>query len=80
MGDAAAASQAARDVAADIGGGGDDAFLVVGEVAGQSDQLFTDIAAYATGANPVTIDFAAAKRIDFVNAGRLLNVLEKQKA
>jgi anti-anti-sigma regulatory factor len=28
----------------------------------------------------VTIDCAAAKRIDFVNAGRLLNVLEKQKA
>jgi len=60
--------------------GGDDAFLIVGEVAGQSDQLFTDIAAYAAGASPVTIDCAAAKRIDFVNAGRLLNVLEKQKA
>jgi anti-anti-sigma regulatory factor len=59
--------------------GGDDSFLIVGEVAGQSDQLFTDIAAYAAGANPVTIDCAAAKRIDFVNAGRLLNVLEKQK-
>jgi len=59
---------------------GDDAFHVVGEVAGQSDQLFTDIAAYAGGANPVTLDFAAARRIDFVNAGRLLNVLEKQKA
>ena len=60
--------------------GGDDAFCVVGEVAGQSDQLFTDITAYAGGANPVTLDFAAAKRIDFVNAGRLLNVLEKQRA
>ena len=60
--------------------GGDDAFMVVGEVAGQSDQLFTDITTYAGGANPVTLDFAAAKRIDFVNAGRLLNVLEKQKA
>jgi len=59
---------------------GDDAFLLVGEVAGQSDQLFTDITAYAGGANPVTLDFAAAKRIDFVNAGRLLNVLEKQRA
>jgi anti-anti-sigma regulatory factor len=61
-------------------GEGDDAFLVVGEVAGQSDQLFTDITTYAGGANPVTLDFAAAKRIDFVNAGRLLNVLEKQRA
>ena len=59
---------------------GDDAFHVVGEVAGQSDQLFTDITAYAGGASPVAIDFSATKRIDFVNAGRLLNVLEKQKA
>ncbi len=60
--------------------GGDEAFHVVGEVAGQSDQIFTDITAYAGGASPVTLDFGATKRIDFVNAGRLLNVLEKQKA
>jgi ABC-type transporter Mla MlaB component len=59
---------------------GDEAFHLVGEVAGQSDQLFTDIAAYARGHNPVTLELAAAKRIDFVNAGRLLNVLEKQQA
>jgi len=59
---------------------GDDAFHLVGEVAGQSDQLFTDITAYAGGANPVTLELAAAKRIDFVNAGRLLNVLEKSQA
>ena len=52
----------------------------MGEVAGQSDQLFTDITTYASRASPVAIDFSAAKRIDFVNAGRLLNVLEKQKA
>jgi anti-anti-sigma regulatory factor len=60
--------------------GGDDAFMIVGEVAGSSDQLFADITAYAAGASPVTIDCSAARRIDFVNAGRLLNVLEKQKA
>ena len=59
---------------------GDDAFHLVGEVAGQSDQLFIDITAYAGGANPVTLELAAAKRIDFVNAGRLLNVLEKSQA
>jgi ABC-type transporter Mla MlaB component len=59
---------------------GDEAFHVVGEVAGQSDQLFTDIAAYASANNPVTLELAATKRIDFVNAGRLLNVLEKQQA
>jgi anti-anti-sigma regulatory factor len=59
---------------------GDEAFHVVGEIAGQSDQLFNDIASYAGNANPVMLDFFATKRIDFVNAGRLLNVLEKQKA
>jgi len=59
---------------------GDDAFHLVGDVAGQSDQLFTDITAYAGGHNPVTLELAATKRIDFVNAGRLLNVLEKQQA
>jgi anti-anti-sigma regulatory factor len=59
---------------------GDEAFHLVGEVAGPSDQLFTDITAYAGGHNPVTLELAAAKRIDFVNAGRLLNVLEKQQA
>jgi ABC-type transporter Mla MlaB component len=59
---------------------GDEAFHMVGEVAGQSDQLFTEIAAYAGGRNPVTLELAATKRIDFVNAGRLLNVLEKQQA
>jgi ABC-type transporter Mla MlaB component len=59
---------------------GDEAFHLVGEVAGQSDQLFTEIAAYAGGHNPVTLELAAAKRIDFVNAGRLLNLMEKQQA
>jgi anti-anti-sigma regulatory factor len=58
----------------------DDAFHVSGEVAGQSDQLFVDLGAYATGANPVVLDFSTARRIDFVNAGRLLNALEKFKA
>jgi anti-anti-sigma regulatory factor len=58
----------------------DDAFHVSGEVAGSSDQLFADIGTYAAAANPVVLDFATARRVDFVNAGRLLNVLEKLKA
>jgi anti-anti-sigma regulatory factor len=58
----------------------DDAFHVSGELAGQSDQLFADLGAYAAHANPVVLDFATARRIDFVNAGRLLNSLEKLKA
>jgi anti-anti-sigma regulatory factor len=58
----------------------DEAFHVSGEVAGQSDQLFTDLGAYAAAANPVVLDFGTARRVDFVNAGRLLNALEKLKA
>jgi anti-anti-sigma regulatory factor len=58
----------------------DEAFHVSGEVAGASDQLFADLGAYAADANPVVLDFATARRVDFVNAGRLLNVLEKLKA
>jgi anti-anti-sigma regulatory factor len=58
----------------------DEAFHVSGEVTGPSDQLFADLGAYAADANPVVLDFATARRVDFVNAGRLLNVLEKLKA
>jgi anti-anti-sigma regulatory factor len=58
----------------------DDAFHVSGEVAGQSDQLFTNLGAYAAAANPVVLDFGTVRRVDFVNAGRLLNLLEKLKA
>jgi anti-anti-sigma regulatory factor len=58
----------------------DEAFPVAGEIAGQSDALFQEVATYAAAANPVVLDFAAARRIDFVNAGKLLNLLEKMRA
>jgi anti-anti-sigma regulatory factor len=58
----------------------DGAFRIAGDVAGQHDALFADLGAYAAGTNPVTIDMKRTRRIDFVNAGRLLNVLEKLKA
>lgn len=58
----------------------DEAFHVSGEVAGSSDQLFAELGTYAATANPVVLDFATARRVDFVNAGRLLNALEKLKA
>lgn len=58
----------------------DDAFGLAGDIAGQTEQLFTGLAGYAAAANPVVLDFAAVRRIDFVNAGRLLNALEKLKA
>lgn len=58
----------------------DEAFHVSGEVAGPSDQLFSDLGTYAAAANPVVLDFSTARRVDFVNAGRLLNALEKFRA
>jgi anti-anti-sigma regulatory factor len=58
----------------------DGAFRIAGEVAGQHDALFTELVAYATAANPVLIDMKGTRRVDFVNAGRLLNALEKLKA
>jgi anti-anti-sigma regulatory factor len=58
----------------------DDAFRISGEVAGPNDQLFSDLAAYGATANPVVVDMKRTRRIDFINAGRLLNVLEKLKA
>ncbi len=58
----------------------DGAFRIAGEVAGQHDALFGELGAYAADANPVLIDMKATRRIDFVNAGRMLNALEKLKA
>lgn len=74
-------TQAMETLPAQADDGEDDgAFRISGEVAGQHDALFADLAAYAGGANPVLIDMKRTRRIDFVNAGRLLNVLEKLKA
>jgi anti-anti-sigma regulatory factor len=56
-----------------------DAYYVEGEVAGANDAVFDDLAAYAEAANPIVIDMSRTRRVDFVNAGRLLNVLEKAK-
>jgi anti-anti-sigma regulatory factor len=58
----------------------DGAFRIAGEVAGQNDALFADLGAYAAHANPVLIDMKRTRRIDFINAGRLLNVLEKLRS
>lgn len=54
-----------------------DHFDAAGEIAGQQEQLFADLAAYAAQANPVVVDLTATRRVDFINAGRLLNVVEK---
>lgn len=55
----------------------EDAFYVQGEVAGANDSLFQELAEYAKTANPFVIDMSRTRRIDFVNAGKLLNTLEK---
>lgn len=56
-----------------------DAYYMEGEVAGTNDTLFAELAAYAGTANPIVIDMSRTRRVDFVNAGRLLNSLEKLK-
>jgi anti-anti-sigma regulatory factor len=56
-----------------------DACYFEGEIAGSNDALFNQLAAYAETANPIVIDMSRTRRLDFVNAGRLLNVLEKLK-
>jgi len=55
----------------------EDAFYIQGEVAGANDTLFGELAEYAQTANPLVIDMSRTRRIDFVNAGKLLNTLEK---
>jgi anti-anti-sigma regulatory factor len=55
----------------------EDAFYFEGEVAGANDALFNELTDYAQAANPIVIDMSRTRRIDFVNAGRLLNTLEK---
>jgi anti-anti-sigma regulatory factor len=55
----------------------DDSFRLEGELAGTQDALFDEVEAYAAKANLPTFDFAAARRIDVANAGRLAGVAEK---
>ncbi|MCL4800327.1 MAG: hypothetical protein KJ025_12125 [Burkholderiales bacterium] len=55
----------------------EDAFYIQGEVAGANDALFGELAEYAQTTNPLVIDMSRTRRIDFVNAGKLLNTLEK---
>jgi anti-anti-sigma regulatory factor len=60
--------------------GPSDAYYVEGEIAGSNDALFKELAEYAETANPIVIDMSRTRRVDFVNAGKLLNILEKLKA
>lgn len=57
----------------------DEAFVIDGDVAGPSEKLLADLESYAAAANPVVIDMLRARRVDFVNAGQLLNVLARIK-
>lgn len=57
----------------------EEAFVIDGEVAGPSEKLLAELEGYAAAANPVVIDMLRARRVDFVNAGQLLNVLARIK-
>ena len=70
--------------AAPSGGGrrdeSDDSYRLEGDIAGEQDALFADLLKYATAANPVVVDLSGTRRIDFINAGKLLHVVEKAHA
>jgi anti-anti-sigma regulatory factor len=55
----------------------EDAFYIQGDVAGANDALFGELVEYGRTANPLVIDMSRTRRIDFVNAGKLLNTLQK---
>ncbi len=58
----------------------DDSYHLEGDIAGEQDSLFADLLKYAIEANPVVVDFSGTRRIDFINAGKLLHVVEKAHA
>jgi len=68
---------------APAGGGSDDksddSYRLEGDIAGEQDGLFADLLKYALNANPVIVDLSRTRRIDFINAGRLLHVVEKAR-
>lgn len=72
---------AAPDVATPAGARdpADDSYRLAGDIAGPQDALFADLLSYAEAASPVVIDCSAMRRIDFINAGRLLHIIEKAK-
>lgn len=69
----------ARDAAAGAGAGSSEAFLVDGDVTAPADRVLADLEAFATGANPVLVDLERTRRVDFVSAGQLLNLLARLK-
>lgn len=68
---------------APVGGGerddSDDSYRLEGDIAGEQEALFADLQKYVKQANPVLIDLSRTRRIDFINAGRLLHLIEKAR-
>jgi len=68
--------KAAEDTAVlDTAARGGDAFRFEGELTGASNEPIRKLAAHASGLQVVTVDCSRLKRIDFVGAGTLFNVL-----
>lgn len=57
----------------------DDSYRLEGDIAGEQEALFADLQRYVKEANPVLIDLSRTRRIDFINAGRLLHLIEKAR-
>lgn len=70
----------ARDEsAAGAAAGGSDVFVVEGDITGPGDRVLAELEAFAATADPVVIDLERTRRVDFVSAGQLLNLLAQVK-
>ena len=50
---------------------------LAGDITGADCGTLKAVVEYAAGFNPVVIDFSAVARVDFANAGQLLNTFSK---
>jgi ABC-type transporter Mla MlaB component len=64
---------------AETGAGTADAFVVEGDVIGPTERVLSELQAFAAQADPVVIDLERTRRVDFVSAGQLLNLLAQLK-
>jgi anti-anti-sigma regulatory factor len=70
----------ARDESsAGTAGGGSDVFAVEGDITGPGERVLGELEAFAANADPVVIDLERTRRVDFVSAGQLLNLLAQVK-
>lgn len=63
--------------AGEFAGARDGAYFMRGELRGNIDAILQELAEYIGATNPAVLDMTSVKRIDFVSAGALLNLLTR---